>query len=69
VVADAWQGRGLAQALMRMLVSCARTRGFRRLDGFILATNAAMLALMERLGFKTTPDRNDRDQVIATLEL
>ncbi len=69
VVADAWQGHGLAQALMRMLISCARTRGFRRLDGFILATNAAMLALMDRLGFKTRADRNDRGQVIATLEL
>ena len=69
VVADAWQGRGLAQTLMRMLIGCARTRGFRRLDGVILATNAAMLALMDRLGFKTIPDPNDREQVIATLEL
>ena len=40
VVADAWQSRGLAQALMRMLIDCARKRGFRRLDGVILATNA-----------------------------
>ena len=69
VVADAWQGRGLAQALMRMLIGCARTRGFRCLDGVILTTNSAMLALMARLGFKTTPDPNDREQVIATLEL
>ena len=69
VVADAWQGRGLAQALMRMLIGCARTRGFRRLDGVILATNSAMLALMARLGFNTSPDPNDREQVIATLEL
>jgi acetyltransferase len=69
VVADAWQGRGLGQALMRMLIGCARTRGFRRLDGVILATNSAMLALMARLGFKTSPDPNDREQVIATLEL
>jgi acetyltransferase len=69
VVADEWQGRGLAQALMRMLIGCARTRGFRRLDGFILATNVAMLALMGRLGFKVTPDPNDREQVVATLEL
>jgi acetyltransferase len=69
VVADAWQSRGLAQALMRMLIDCARTRGFRRLDGVILATNSAMLALMARLGFKTTPDPNDREQVIATLAL
>ncbi|TMH54249.1 MAG: GNAT family N-acetyltransferase, partial [Betaproteobacteria bacterium] len=60
VVADAWQGRGLAQSLMRMLIDCARRRGFRRLDGVILANNSAMLALMARLGFKTTPDPNDR---------
>jgi acetyltransferase len=69
VVADAWQGRGLAKAVMRMLIACAKTRGFLRLDGVILASNTAMLALMARLGFKTTPDPNDREQVIATLEL
>jgi acetyltransferase len=69
VVADEWQGRGLAQALMRMLIGCARSRGFRRLDGYILATNAAMLALMGRLDFRVTPDPNDREQVVATLEL
>ncbi|TMG83150.1 MAG: GNAT family N-acetyltransferase [Betaproteobacteria bacterium] len=69
VVADAWQGRGLGRALMRMLIGCARERGFRRLEGVILATNTSMLALMARLGFKTTPDPNDREQVIATLDL
>ncbi len=69
VVADAWQGRGLGHALMRMLVGCARRRGFRRLVGNVLAANAPMLALVARLGFESRPDPDDREQVIVTLEL
>lgn len=69
VVADAWHGRGLGRALMRMLIGCARKRGFARLIGIILATNAPMLSLAAALGFKTMPDPNDREQVMATLEL
>ena len=69
VVADVWQGRGLGHALMRMLVGCARRRGFRRLVGNVLSANAPMLALVARLGFESRPDPDDREQVIVTLEL
>jgi len=69
VIADAWHGRGLGSALMRMLIACARKRGFRRLVGSVLAINASMLALMKALGFVVVKDPDDRDQVIATLEL
>ena len=69
VVADAWQGRGVGVALMRMLIDCARKRGFRRLVGSVLAINAPMLRLMQALGFVVEADPDDRDQVIVTLEL
>jgi acetyltransferase len=69
VVADALHRNGLGPAIMRLLIACARKRGFRRLIGTVLATNAPMLAMIGRLGFETRPDPNDREQVIATLEL
>jgi len=69
VVADALQGHGLGRALMRLLIACARRRGFRRLVGGVLATNAPMLAMIGGLGFVSTPDPSDREQMISTLEL
>ncbi len=51
VVADAWQGRGLATLLMNALIAAARMRGVRRMYGDVLAANHKMLALTKRLGF------------------
>lgn len=61
VVADAWQGVGLARELMRRLMAVARRHGVRRLYGDVLADNAAMLRLMRRLGARVTlhPDEAD----------
>ena len=50
-VVDAWQGRGLARLLLETLMRTARAHGFARMEGYILATNAAMLGLASRLGF------------------
>jgi acetyltransferase len=69
VVADALHGQGLGRALMRLLIACARRRGFRRLVGSVLATNAPMLAMIGGLGFVSKSDPNDREQMISTLEL
>jgi len=69
VVADALHGHGLGRALMRLLIACARRRGFRRLIGTVLATNAPMLAMIGGLGFVSKPDPNDREQMVSTLEL
>lgn len=52
VVADEWQGKGLGSLLMRELIAAARARGLRRLEGWVLATNHAMLELMRALGFE-----------------
>lgn len=52
-VVDAWHGRGVARLLLETLMRAARERGFTHIEGYILATNAAMLGLAKRLGFAT----------------
>jgi GNAT superfamily N-acetyltransferase len=50
-VVDEWHGLGLARQLLEALMQTARARGFERMEGYILATNAPMLGLAKRLGF------------------
>jgi GNAT superfamily N-acetyltransferase len=50
-VVDEWHGLGLARQLLEMLMRAARTRGFTAMEGYILASNVAMLGLAKRLGF------------------
>ena len=50
-VVDEWHGLGLARQLLEALMRAAQARGFARMEGYILATNAAMLGLAKRLGF------------------
>jgi RimJ/RimL family protein N-acetyltransferase len=50
-VTDEWQGLGLAHQLLEALMRTAHARGFERMEGYILASNARMLGLAKRLGF------------------
>ena len=50
-VLDDWHGLGLARRLLEILMENARARGFKRMEGYVLATNVAMLGLAKRLGF------------------
>jgi GNAT superfamily N-acetyltransferase len=50
-LADEWHGQGLARQLLEALMGAARARGFARMEGYILASNASMLGLAKRLGF------------------
>jgi GNAT superfamily N-acetyltransferase len=50
-VADDWHRVGLARHLLEALMRTARARGFERMEGYILSTNAAMLGLATKLGF------------------
>src|SRR5258705_3753849 len=68
-LADAWQGRGLGYAMMKMLIECARRRGFKRLVGSVLVINQAMLGLDKALGFVAEHDPDDRELMIGTFEL
>ena len=50
VVADDWQGRGLASHLLDALVDRAREEGVERFVAPVLADNTAAIRLLERLG-------------------
>ena len=68
-VLDAWQGQGLGTALMRRLIEAARERGLQRMVSLDFAENREMTHLVHHLGFHTTPDPDDRTQVLHTLTL
>ena len=51
-VADAFQGRGLATALLGRLAAAAAARGFRRFEATTLAENARMLEVFRDSGFE-----------------
>lgn len=55
IVEDDWHGRGVGLALTLRLVDVARRMGFRHLVAYVLAENAAMLALLEATGLSWTP--------------
>jgi acetyltransferase len=44
---------------MRSLMQNARQRGMRLMEGEVLTANTRMLALVQSLGFRIEPDRND----------
>jgi acetyltransferase len=59
VIADAWQGRGLGEALLRALVRAARHAGVPALSGLTLVDNRAMRELARRVGFSAQHDPHD----------
>ena len=69
VIADAWQGRGLGEALLRALVRAARLAGVPALSGLTLATNQAMRELARRVGFSVQRDPDDATVVWLRLPL
>jgi acetyltransferase len=69
VVADAWQGKGIGSRLMGMLMETAKARGFKRMEGDVLAENAPMLSLVRRLGFTTRTSAESPDVVSVWREL
>lgn len=64
-VADEWQRLGLAPRLLEALMQSARANGFERMDGYVLASNARMLALARRMGF--TPVKNPEDPTVRVI--
>ncbi|MEP7183344.1 MAG: GNAT family N-acetyltransferase [Betaproteobacteria bacterium] len=69
VVADAWQNRGVARALMEKLIGCARARGLARLEGTVLRNNPNMLRFTQGLGFVVHDDPDEPEQVKMVLDL
>lgn len=68
-VADAWQHRGLAVALMRHLIDAARKNGFKQMYSIDSAANRPLQDLASYLGFERQRDPDDTTQVIHTLQL
>jgi nucleotide-binding universal stress UspA family protein/RimJ/RimL family protein N-acetyltransferase len=60
VVADDWQGRGLASHLLDALVDRARDEGVERFVAPVLADNTAAIRLLQRLG-ETTSEQLGRE--------
>ena len=50
--ADAWQAHGIATRLMKALMKRAAGRGIKRMEGFVMASNAKMLEFTRFLGFE-----------------
>ncbi len=69
VVDDAWQGQGVARALLRALAEAARRAGVARLHGAVLRSNHGMLRFIESLGFSVADDPEDPEQVVVSLPL
>ena len=69
VVADEWQGKGLARQLLGRLAEVARARGLRTMTGVTLRENTRMIELSRSLGFETKTDREDPELVQMTLPL
>ena len=69
VVADAWQGRGVARMLMGQLAASAKARGLRRLEGSVLRGNAGMLNFTRAFGFTVHDDPDAPDLFDVVLEL
>jgi len=61
VVADEWHRRGVGRRLVRMLLEVARARGIVRVEGELLAENAAVRALLKPFGvrFHRDPENDD----------
>jgi acetyltransferase len=62
-VADAWQGRGVGERLLRDLITVAARRGLRWIEGDILAGNRGMRALARKLGFQSRTRGGDAQLV------
>lgn len=59
VVADEWQGLGIARQLLHELITVADHAGIECLQGIVMRENVKMLKLAKELGFAAEPDPHD----------
>lgn len=69
VVADQWQGQGVARYLMNQIIDIARDRGFKEMVGVVLRENHKMKKFCKSFGFVIGPDPDDESLVMARLKL
>jgi acetyltransferase len=68
-IADDWQGKRLGSTLMRAIVEAARSKGLKRIEGYVLSSNSKMLGMMSYLGFTIETDREDPTMKIVWMAL
>jgi GNAT superfamily N-acetyltransferase len=68
VVQDAWQGHGLATALLHELAAYARAHGVERFVALTMGTNVRMLEVLHNCGFPCHT-RYDGGDILATLDI
>ena len=69
VVADEWQGRGLARAMLGHLVDHARTVGLRTMVGYVHLQNLRMLHFVRQMGFELSNSPEEPSLKLATRQL
>ena len=69
VVADRWQGQGIATRLLRGLMAVAAVAGMHALKGMVLKENTRMLRLAEALGFERSRSAADPTVWVVRREL
>src|SRR5690349_16661741 len=68
VVQDAWQGHGLATALLHELAAYARAHGVERFIALTMGINVRMLDVLRNCGFPCRT-RYDGGDILATLDI
>jgi len=69
VVGDWMQHSGVGRELMLRLIAAARSRGYRMLEGIVLAENQSMLKFCAKLGFKVSINPEDSAERLARMDL
>ena len=69
VVSPEVKGTGLARHLMERAIAWGRSEGLAELHGHVLTDNAPMLGFIQRLGFTLERSVEDRDVMVARLQL
>jgi len=69
VVADDWQGRGLARRLLGALIEIARERRFSSMVGEVLRENRHMLDFVRGLGFECSDNPEDPSTLRVHMQL
>jgi acetyltransferase len=68
-VDDEWHGSGVAGLLMAHLITTAKARGLKVMEGLVLATNHKMLKFARQLGFTAHRGGDDWETVRVALSL
>lgn len=67
VVADKWQGHGIATQLLRGVFTAATLGGISRIEGMVLRQNTKMLRLAKKMRFVVSHDEKHTDATAVTV--